>query len=226
MRIKYIEAVRISPDVESRLWAVNYGQTISKFATCVLRAHVALVATSVFRNGPRGIFSRPFGSKSWFRSDTLGVSPYPSKRWDPLCGSPWICVAFKVHSVLWEITVFHVFSEALEESFQKPNQTDVRHYRRKFPRQPKKTKKKIKHNSCHDFDWHLERTSRARRTRRAKIGARRDVHFTNWDLGFSLNFPQGFHAEVNQVSFRFPRSCLGLEYGWRDCFYNSWLRQP
>ena len=121
---------------------VNYGQTISKFATCVLRAHVALVVTSVFRNGPRGIFSRPFGPKSCFRSDTLGVSTYPSKRWDPLCGSLWICVAFKVHSVLWEITVFHVFSEALEESFQKPNQTDVRHYRRKFPRQPKKTKKK------------------------------------------------------------------------------------
>ena len=64
MRINHIGVVHTSSDVESRLWAVNYGQTISKFATCVLRAHVALVATSVFRNGPRGIFSRPFGSKS------------------------------------------------------------------------------------------------------------------------------------------------------------------
>ena len=41
-----------------------------------------------------------------------------------------------------------------------------------------------------------------------------------------LNFPPGFHTEVYQVSFLFPRYPLSLEKSVSQPFGNSWLRQP
>ena len=62
--------------------------------------------------------------------------------------------------------------------------------------------------------------------RRAQNGARTRVIPKSFELEKFLQIQQRFRMDAEQVSFRFPRSCLRSEYGPREGMFPSWLRQP